>query len=496
MDMQSVWQGHSQATDFPPLDHEISADVAIVGGGITGITSALALSRAGKRVALVEAHEIGSSATGGSTGNLYATVDEHLYRIKEKWNADTVKTVVQSRQAAIETIAKCVDEYGIDCQFFPRAWHLYATAGGEQQGIVEKEYEAAREAGLEASLVDELPLPLKVTKAVRIEHQAQINPLAYVRGIARGIAGSLFEHSPATSIDANHGIVHTEHGQIKADAIVLATHTPKGIYTVQTAMPPGREYGLAAHLNGENYPEGIFWSAGQPKHSIRSYTANGERYLLVIGSKHPTGKESHTVQCYEKLEDFAREHFDIASIPFRWSAQNYQSGDLLPYIGQSPSASNVYIATGYATDGLVYGTLAASMIADEITGQANRWRDIYKPSRFTPGKSAKRFVEQSVDVAAELGKKILGTDAESRFSTVQPGEGKLIDSGGRKFAVYRDAQGDMTVVSATCTHMGCDVHWNDAEKTWDCPCHGSRFRCDGEVIEGPALSPLARQEIG
>lgn len=500
METQSLWQELSPPANFPSLDEDITADVAVVGGGITGITTALQLSRAGRKVALIEAHEIGCGTTGGSTGNLYATVDEHLFRIKEKWDPQTVRTIVQSRQAGIETIRKLVDDYQIDCRLAPGDWHLYATPDASEDALdaVDLEYAAAREAGLDASMVDALPLPFKIASAVKIRNQAQIDPLAYVRGLARGIAGTcqLFEHSPMTGIDAKAGIVRTAHGRIAADAIVLATHSPKGVYMVQTAMQPAREYGLAARLrNGGEYPEGIFWSADQPKHSIRSFDADGDRYLVVIGGKHQTGKLSDTAECHARLESFARGRFDVASIPFRWSAQHYRTGDMLPYIGRSAAARNVYIATGYASDGLVYGTLAASIIADAISGVDNPWRDAYKPTRFTPGKSARLFIRQNMEVTAELGRKIVGAGTEGWFDAVKPGEGRLLKTGGRKLAAYRDAQGKLTVVSGVCTHLHCDVHWNSAEKSWDCPCHGSRFSLDGSVIEGPAIAPLARQDV-
>lgn len=496
MDTRSLWQELSQTANFPALDRDISVDVAVVGGGITGITIAMHLARAGKTVAVVEAHELGCSATGGSTGNLYATVDEHLYKLKEKWGEETAKTVVESRRASIELIGKLVADYRIDCQFSPRSWHLYTTAASaEQQEIVEQEYQAARQLGLEAKLVDMLPLPFEVKKAVRIENQAQINPLAYVRGLARAIASDtchIFENSQVTAVEAKQGTVKTRNGRIKAGAIVLATHTPKGIHMVQTAMIPGREYGVAARLSDDNYPEGIFWSAGQPKHSIRSVEANGERYLLVVGRKHQTGKEAHTAACQEQLEGFVRSAFAVESVAFGWSAQNYRSADMLPYIGKSVIASGVYIATGYATDGLVYGTLAASIIADDIVGRSNPWRDVYKPGRFTPAKSARQFARQNIDVAKEYANRFFGS-AAGDLDSIEPGQGKVIKAGGRKVAAYRDEQGKLTVVSATCTHLQCEVHWNEAEKSWDCPCHGSRFRYDGEVIEGPAIAPLARR---
>jgi glycine/D-amino acid oxidase-like deaminating enzyme/nitrite reductase/ring-hydroxylating ferredoxin subunit len=496
MNTQSLWQAVSPPAEFPALNEDIAADVAVVGGGITGVMAALHVSRAGKRVVLVEAETIGCSATGGSTGNLYATVDEHLFGLREKWSMDTVRAVVESRRAAIETIRQLVEEYDIDCGLAPRDFHLYATANAsdDEKDAVNREYEAARETGLDASLVDALPLPFAISRATVIRDQAQFNPLAYVRGLVRGLNENcrVFEHTPATRIDPSERTVETDTGRIKADAIVLATHTPKGVYGVQLTLATAREYGVAARLNDARYPDGIFWSADQPKHSIRSFESDGERYLLVIGGKHATGK-GRAADYLDRLETFTREHYDVGSVTHCWSAQHYRSSDRLPFIGPSLRASNVHIATGFATDGLVYGAVAARIIADAIAGRDNRWRDIYKADRFTPAKSAEQLISKNLEVAAELGKKLLATDAGKQFDEVPRGGGKLIECNGDKLAVYRDEQGRVTALGATCPHLGCDVHFNDVEKTWDCPCHGSRFRCDGSVIEGPAMRPLHRQ---
>ncbi|HET7675389.1 MAG TPA: FAD-dependent oxidoreductase, partial [Gammaproteobacteria bacterium] len=446
MEVQSLWHGISPPADFPALTQDIDADVVVIGGGITGVTVAERLRDAGKQVVLLEAGRIGGSTTGGSTGNLYATIDEHLFRLREKWNPETVRAVVESRQSALALIASLLEQYRIECGFARRSWHLYATplASADAQDAVEHELDAAREAGLDARLVLELPLPFAVHHAVVIDGQAQINPLAYVRALARAAADTgcrIFEQTTATYIDAKEGVVETHGGRVKAEAIVLATHTPKGVYAVQAAMVPAREYAVAGRLTGAAYPEGIFWSADEPKHSIRSFETGGERHLLVIGEKHLTGKEARTDRRYDELESFALRALPLTAIDYRWSAQHYRSADMLPYIGKSMIAPNVYIATGFATDGLIYGTLAASMIADAIDGRDNPWHEIYKPNRFTPGKSAKRFLQQNVEIMRQYGRKLKSVAEYGQFDAIAPGHGAIVQERGSKLAAWRDDDG-------------------------------------------------------
>ena len=278
---------------------------------------------------------------------------------------------------------------------------------------------------------------------------------------------------------------------------MVATHSPKGVYVVHADMIPSREYGMAARLATNLYPEGIFWSMEQPGHSIRSAAvdASGTQRLIVIGEKHVTGQGEEGVDYYARVEEYVRSHFDVAEIEYRWSAQHYKPADLLPAIGAPIGSPHVYIATGFSTSGLTYGTLAASIISDEILGRPNPWRDLYSASRFTPAKSAREFVKENINVAGQLARTVLGGGEAKGADAVKPGEGKIVDVDGKKLAVSRDETGRLTALSPYCTHLGCAVDWNPLERSWDCPCHGSRFRPDGEVIEGPAIDALGWEEI-
>ena len=497
METKSFWEGTAPESGFGRLEGDIECDVVVVGGGITGITAAQLLSSAGQRVVVLEALTIGSGTTGYSTGNLHALPDQGLYSVRDRWSQEVATSVALSRAEMINLIEQTVERFGVSCGFARRPHYLFASEPSQRKQM-EQEYEVVRAAGLNAELVDDVPLPVPTQGALRVENQAQIHPLAYVRGVARAIAGEgcrIFEHSPAAEIDDDNATVQTLQGRIRAQSIVMATHTPKGFNLLQTELGPYREYGIAARLRGEaaDYPVGIFWSFEEPGHSIRSYDVNGVRYLIVIGEKHKTGQHEVGQEYYTRVEDYARHYFGVESIEYRWSGQHYRPADLLPYIGKTGGSSHTYMATGYSTNGLLYGPLAALIIADEIMGHENPWAELYNARRFTPLKSAGEFLKENVNVAKQYARDYLTKSEVEQLEGTMPGEGKIVEVDGKKLAIYRDDQGEVTVLSPVCTHLGCIVHWNPWERSWDCPCHGSRFRCTGEVLEGPALKPLEKR---
>ena len=305
----------------------------------------------------------------------------------------------------------------------------------------------------------------------------------------------VFEHSPAIEIDSEKGVVRTPSGQVRAEHIILATHTPKGFNLLQTALSPYREYGVAARLDDGTAPEGIFWSMEEPGHSIRSFRADGVRHLVVIGEKHKTGQHDDVTDYYARVEAYAARHFGVSDFTYRWSGQHYRPADGLPYVGKTVNSGRAFVATGFGTSGLLYGPVAAQILADEILGHENPFAELYAAKRFTPAKSAGDFLKENLNVAEQYARDWLTRGQATNIDQIedwQPGEGRLVETDGKKVAVYVDDAGEAMVFSPVCTHMGCIVHWNGAEKSWDCPCHGSRFACTGEVLEGPALEPLKR----
>jgi glycine/D-amino acid oxidase-like deaminating enzyme/nitrite reductase/ring-hydroxylating ferredoxin subunit len=487
---QSIWQATAPTLQaFPRLQGDLHADVAIVGGGITGLTLASLLCAEGRSAVLLEARAIGGGSTGHSTGNLYETLTSGLQPLEAKWGADVSRQVVESRRDAVNLVERLAA--GIDCAFRRCTLLRYADEPGSMAKL-EQEYDAERRAGCPVRLSSDAPLPVGKGKALLLEGQAQFHPLAYVLGLARRAAAAgcgVFERSPVAAVEDDEKLLRTPHGSVRAREVVFASHTPKGLYAVHAQMAPYREYGIAWRLDAGSYPPGVFWGRGRYVHSLRGLEYGGHSYLMLIGEEEKVGLHAGG-QCLGRLQAFAAEQFGVRDAEFRWSAQNYRSPDELPFIGRS-SASEAFIATGFAPDGLTYGTLAAMMIADALAGRANRWSALYRAKRFSPVKGAKATLEENLTVASAFVKDRLRVRDTEALADLAPGCGMVVRGEGGPLAVRRAADGSFSAVSAKCTHMGCLVHWNDAEATWDCPCHGSRFEPGGAVIEGPALRALA-----
>lgn len=496
---KAIWSETTTKRIYPPLSKEIEVDVAIVGAGITGISTAALLSKAGIKVAVLEALEIGKGTTGSSTGNLYAPIDERLYSISSKHNEKTMKSVAMSRMAAVAQIEQWISEHNIDCDFHRVSWHLFTTeeTNGED-GQVKQEFDAAKKAELTVTNTGTSDFPIKnISQITSIANQAQFNPLKYVQELANAISGDhcqLYENTKATKVeDDSPCIVHTAGGKVRAKKVIMATHSPKGIYGVHTAMEPHREYAMAFKLRSNLPARGVYWHVKKTQqYSIRPYINEYGNFLLILGEPHKVGHKEHNEESFKKIEEYARRHFDVESIEYTWAAQNYKPADNLPYIGISPLEKNTFIATGFAADGLVYGTLSGMIISDAILNRENKWAKIYDPKRFTPVASASNFIKENITVGASLIKDYLFYGSADELKEIKPGEGKTLKLDDERVAAYRDDNGQIHVVSAVCTHLGCIVHWNNGEKSWDCPCHGSRFSVDGEVLEGPAYMNLAK----
>ncbi|WP_207496744.1 FAD-dependent oxidoreductase [Aridibaculum aurantiacum] len=494
----AVWKPSAEPTSYPSLTQDITVDVAIIGGGITGITAAYLLAKAGKKVAVLESRSVGQGSTGHSTGNLYAPVgSEGMHTVKQKWNTEVLQQVVQSRAAAVNFIEENVRTHGIDCDFVRVPWCLFSEPGGNTP-YVEMERSMAEKAGLE--IVNGVPFPMNIEAGFTIPNQAQFNPLQYTVGLAKAIDTAncqVYEHTKVLKVnDGDPCTLETTGGTVTASKVIMATHTPKGVYLVHTSLEVYREYAVAVTLNGEYPQPGIFWDMiGTEHYSMRTYDSEAGKVLLVLGESHKTGLKENNEECLQKLETFLRKKFDVASVAYRWAAQQYKPGDGIPHIGVSTGNTNTYIATGFAADGLTYGTLAAMILSDEILGRDNQWSQTYRAGRITPVASFTRFVKENATVGYELVKDWIAKKDADSFAEVQPNDGKVMEVNNKRCAVHRDESGELHVVSAVCPHMGCIVHWNKSEKTWDCPCHGSRFQPDGELIEGPAINGLAPVEV-
>jgi glycine/D-amino acid oxidase-like deaminating enzyme/nitrite reductase/ring-hydroxylating ferredoxin subunit len=495
MDTLSVWRGTAAATGYGMLAGDVSADVLVIGGGITGVTLAVLLAEQGRDVVLLEADEIGSGATGNSTGNLYETVSQGLAAIAKGWDAEVAQRVLAERRAAIafvEERCRRLPDVG-----FRRCPLVQYAQSGDQQEAIDVEIEALARAGGRVEKTNSVPptLPAPIGSVLLLREQAQFQPQAYVVAMARMAAQAgarLHEHSRVLELDVKAGRAVTASGSVTAREIVHATHTPKGVHLVHVEMPVHREYAIALELGSaeEGPGPGVFWWQGSEGLSMRTLDAGDRRFLVCAGQEHKVGVHNARAGLL-LVESLARKHFGERPITHRWSAQNYRGADGLPYIGRN--ADGHFIATGFSTDGLTWGTAAARLIAQELAGHTPGFAELVRPNRLNPVKGARNILEENVTVVKQLLKDYLTGHQVERLANLRGGDSAIVEAGGETFAAYRAPDGELFAVTNVCPHMGCKVHWNSVETSWDCPCHGSRFRPDGTVIEGPALSPLKRK---
>jgi glycine/D-amino acid oxidase-like deaminating enzyme/nitrite reductase/ring-hydroxylating ferredoxin subunit len=484
---QSIWLTEPGSA-YPVLDGETTVDVAVVGAGIAGLTTALLLKRAGLTVAVLEADHVGHGASGNNTAKVSALQATVYSELVAKHGVPTATSYAEANLAGVETLAGIVDQEGIECDLRRRPAVTYAIAEDERAGVA-AEFEAASKAGLPVVRDQDVDLPFPVFGSVRLDDQLSIHPVRYLRGLAAAVDGDgsgVFEHSRVQRVRG--GRVHTDAGTVLADRVVIATHAPlldRGAYFAR--LETVRSYCVAARLRSGNPPEVLAINAGDPVWSI---AAAGD-LLILSGQGHPTGERGVDAGRYLALETFAREHWDVAEITHRWSAQDLYSYDGLPMVGPYlPGSRNLYVATGFRKWGLAMGTAAAVLLTDTITGKAGPWAALFSPQRVSL-RGAPRLAMLNAKVAKEFVGDRLRPGEVSDTEAIPRGEARVLREGLTQTGVYRDEQGELHAVSLRCTHLGCLLRFNGAETSWDCPCHGSRFDVDGAVLAGPATKPLS-----
>jgi glycine/D-amino acid oxidase-like deaminating enzyme/nitrite reductase/ring-hydroxylating ferredoxin subunit len=486
----SLWLETSADPSYPALARDIAVDVAVIGAGITGVTTALLLKRGGARVAVLEAGRVCEGTTGYTTAKVSSLQALTYTRLASRFGEEGARVYAGANEGGLERIAAFVDEYEIDCDFRRKPNFTYA---GSRDGLrdVEREMEAARTAGLPVTFTDRLDLPYPVAGAIGLADQAELHPRRYVLALAQAVAGEgshVFEHTRALAVDQGSPSTVTANGRtITADAVIVATGMPildRGLFFARET--PVRSYIVAVRAPWR--AQGMYISADEPTRSVRTHPVGDDELVLVGGESHKPGTGNPRAS-YERLERFAREHFDPGEVAFRWSSQDYVPVDGMPYVGRLwPFSDRVLTATGFKKWGLANGTAAAMMLSDRVLGRENPWAATFDPMRVKPVAAAPSMFKEGLQdgfyfFADRLRKR-------SRADAVPRGEGRIVGSGRAQKAVYRDESGALRAVSARCTHLGCIVSWNAAEHTWDCPCHGSRFDVDGAVVQGPAVKPL------
>lgn len=491
-----VWQENAYVPQYSQLQHDIEVEIAIVGGGITGLTTAYLLSKLGLKIAVLESHKIASGVTGHTTGHLTTIPDNYYYHIISDFGIESAKTVFRATSEAKRFIEKLVQQENIDCDLKKVPAYYYAE-DEMQLDRLDKELVAMQKIGVPAGEAD-FPLGFDVLKSVKVDNQAQFNAVKYLSGLARVIpnpANKIFEESHVEDIKKrnNHYLLKTKKASIIAKKVILATHSPSGFNLVQTEIAPYMSYVMAVELE-HPIPEALFYDLKDPYTYIRTYKLNNKQLAIIGGFDHKTGQAKDETDHFRMLEQHIRERFAVKEIKYKWAAEVFTPADSLPYIGKSPHADNIYIATGYSGDGLIFGTIAGMMLADLSTNSPNAWQDLFKPSRIKPIAAGKEFIKENVNVAKRFVKDHFSSDVDD-VEEIGINEGAIVNINGDKFAVYRDEEGQAHYLSPICTHLKCVVQWNNDHKSWDCPCHGSRFKATGEVMSGPAMKGLERKKV-
>lgn len=491
---ESFWISSTPKTDYPALKEDLKVDVAIIGGGMVGITSAYLLANEGLKVAVLEADRILLGTTAHTTAKLTSQHGLIYAQVKRQMGAVKARQYAEANETAIKFVADLIDQKTIDCDFSWQSAYVY-TQSEEFIQKLQDEQTVASELGIKAYYQTEpLSIPISIKGALRFDKQAQLHPRKYLLALATMMAekgGQIFEQSRVMDIQGEGPYsVITENGKkVTARVVIMASHYPShnlpGLYF--SRLYQERAYAVVAKAK-ESFPGGMYINAETPTRSLRSLpTDEGER-ILIVGEKHKTGHGQDLAQHYQNLIDFAQEIFTVEEFPYRWSTQDCTTLDDIPYIGQmTADRPNLYIATGFRKWGMTNSTVSGMMLRDLIVKGESPWQDVYCPSRFNAA-SAVKFIVQNTDVGVNFISGKLKPMQDK--STVKPGEAHIAEVDGHRAGVYKDANNAFHVVDTTCTHMGCEVQWNDAEHSWDCPCHGSRFTVDGQIVEGPAMKPL------
>ena len=493
---QSVWTATAEMPACRPLEQNIHADVCIIGGGIAGLSTAYQLTRAGKRIALLDDGPLGSGMTAMTSGHLTNMLDDRYFELEKVHGPEAIRLAADSHTAAIERIDEIVRHEKIDCDFARLDGYLFLAEEDELETL-EREQDAAHRAGLkDVALVRNAPfLSWNPGPCLLFPRQGQFHPLKYLAGLAHAVVrggGRLFCMSHADRVEGGvPKLVHVGRHVVSADAVVVATNVPiNNLFLLHTKQAPYMTYVIAAPVPQGAVPRVLAWDTGDPYHYLRLH----EDLLIVGGEDHKSGQAADSPQRYRRLEQWARQRFPSMGEPtYAWGGQVMEPADYLGFIGRNPlDDEGIFVVTGDSGMGLTHGAIAGMLLGDLILGRANPWQALYSPSRM-PFRAAGEMAKEDFNMAVQYGDWLTGGDVSSA-AEIAPASGAIVRRGFEKLAVYRDAEGALHERLAACPHLGCIVQWNPGESTWDCPCHGSRFDAYGRVINGPANRDLASPE--
>lgn len=497
--LKSIWQSEIQKDENKQIPSHKSYDVVIVGGGITGFSCAIELQSQGKNCILIEAENIGFGTSGGTTAHLNTFFDASYDQVIEDFGVENAKLFSNAGIDAIEIIRKNIYRYGISCGFEDKKAYIFAR-DDEQEDRLNKIQEAANQVNISMVNTHDSPFPIPFKKIVELTGQAQFHPVHYILGLKKAfvdLGGEYLENTRVLGHSKNSDTlsVETTSGNFDSEFVIYATHTPIGVNLLHFKTSPWRSYAIGVELKNNEYPQALGYDLAKPYHYYRSQKLDGKQYLIVGGKDHKTG-ETPEINPLEALENHVREFFDVERIAFAWSSQFYESADGLPYIGKTPFGSDqVFVATGFTGNGMIFGTLSGQIISDLIIGTENKFAHLFNPRRVKPVAEFSEVASHNLNVAAHwIGDKISKKHLKE-LSSLNPNEGKVVSYDGNTYAIFRDAGGEIHALKSLCTHVQCTVKWNSSELTWDCPCHGSRFGVKGNVLNSPAVKPLDRIDL-
>lgn len=494
----SYWIESASLPRFPKLDMDLDVDVAVIGGGIVGLTAAYLLKSAGLTVALLERDRCASVDTGHTTAHLTCVTDLYITDVIDDFGREAARAIWDAGCIAIDQIEANIAAEGIECHFerVPGFLHEALDDGDAMAVDFREQTEAARQLGFDATYLDNVPVFGR--PGIRFDNQARFHPRAYLSALARAMPGEgchVFEHTTADEVTDDPLAVKAGDHTVRCDYVILATHNPlmgkSGLVNatlLQTKLALYSSYVVGARVAKNAVFDGLFWDTADPYNYLRIDPKRDHDLVIFGGQDHKTGQAEDTSACYAALEKTLARAIPKAAIEYHWSGQVIETNDGLPYIGET--SERQFVATGFSGNGMTFGTLAAMMARDAALGRTNPWQDLLAADRKRLKGGTWDYLLENKDYLYYLVRDRFAAAQGKTLRGLRRGQGKILDLDGERVAASRDKKGVLTVLSATCTHMGCEVKWNQAESTWDCPCHGSRFKPDGAVLAGPAESPL------